>query len=420
MEKLLDHVSRRNFLRNLYTTSIAIGGSQLVSSLTLATETIEKIKNNSLSSGALSTDVLEAIEGKGKLIKKTYRPVNYETPIEVFAEDITPNNMFFVRWHMPSVEIISADQWKLKIQGDSIEKPIEINLQQLKNDFPQHEVTAVCQCSGNRRKFSTPRVSGIQWGSGAMGNAVWKGARLSDILKKAKIKQGAVEVFINGYDNPGLTNVPDFQKSIPIQKALDSDVIIAYEMNGQELPHHNGFPARLVVPGWTAAYWIKQIESLIVSSKPMKSFWMNPAYRVPMRMFPLVDRFVSQEDENSMPVTELVVNSLITNIKENQKFSTKDKVLVKGIAWDGGYGISTVEISYDNGINWLSGKLEKNLGKYSWRQWSVELPNLKKGKYNIMVKATNQVGATQTFDLIFNQSGYLNNVVQKVPIVIEI
>lgn len=397
--------SRRSFLRNLYAQSLFLGSIPFISQLTQAKKM------------SLTQEVLEAIEGKSKLIKRSYRPANYETPVSVFNHEITPNDQFFVRWHyLPENDKINSESWKLLIQGDSIEQPFEINFAQLKNDFKSYEVIAVCQCAGNRRGFSKPRVPGVQWGSGAMGNAVWKGARLVDVLAKAKIKSTALEVYLSSYCNLKVASIPEFRKSIPYQKALDPNILIAYEMNGEPLPYHNGYPVRLVIPGWAATYWTKQLKSIAVSSKPINSYWMNPSYRIPKGTYPLIDRFFTQENALSIPVTELVVNSLITNIENNQKFKINENIVIKGIAWDGGYGINSVEVSIDNGQTWTNAKLGKDLGNFSWRHWTYELQGLKKGKYQIMAKATNKVGATQTFELLFNQSGYHNNVVQKIQI----
>jgi hypothetical protein len=173
---------------------------------------------------------------------------------------------------------------------------------------------------------------------------------------------------------------------------------------------------RLVVPGWTATYWTKQIVTVQVVTQPFKGFWMNPAYRIPKGKFPLVDRFVSQETETNTPITEMVVNSLITNVKPGQKFKLGQRVEVKGIAWDGGYGMQVVEISTDGGRSWRASELGQDLGKFSWRQWSHAFKADRAGAQTIMVKATNRLGSSQAYDLIFNPAGYHNNLVQKVGI----
>ena len=230
------------------------------------------------------------------------------------------------------------------------------------------------------------------------------------------MKAGALEVVVDGADTGVAAGTPDFIKSIPVWKALDENVIIAYEMNGEPLPHWNGFPARLVVPGWTATYWIKHITSINVVAKPFDGFWMKTAYRVPLGKFPVVERFISQETAVNTPITEMVVNSLITNIKDGQAFRLGQVVEVKGMAWDGGYGIKMVEISIDGGKSWQEAELGKDYGRYSWRPWTYRFKPTKKGTYTIMAKATNRIGQTQTFELIWNPAGYHHNVVQKISI----
>jgi DMSO/TMAO reductase YedYZ molybdopterin-dependent catalytic subunit len=187
-------------------------------------------------------------------------------------------------------------------------------------------------------------------------------------------------------------------------------------MNGEPLPHWNGFPARIIVPGWTGTYWVKHITDINIISKPFDGFWMAKAYRIPIDEFPIVDRFISQETEENTPITEIVVNSLITNIEDGQMFKLGQPARIRGIAWDGGYGIKMVEVSIDGGKTWQESELGKDYGRFSWRQWSFIFKLTKRGKYSVMAKATNRVGQTQTFELIWNPAGYHHNVVQSVTI----
>lgn len=406
--------TRRTLLKNISSGIALAGTAGVIPTLAFAKKKLEPYQPSTLPPGTLSSSVLDILEGKKPLIKRSYRPPNYETPLEYFKHNYTPNDVFFVRWHMANIPTVAVENWKLKISGDSSEKPLEITFEQLKKDFEPVEISAVCQCSGNRRGLSNPHVPGVQWGYGAMGNALWKGARLKDILNKAGIKKDALEIFLNGGDMPAMAQAPDFVKSLPLWKAIDENTIIAYEMNGQPLPHLNGFPARLIVPGWTAAYWVKQITEINISSKPLVSYWMSPAYRIPKGKFPVVDRFTSQETADSTPITEMVVNSLITSVIEGEKFKLGKTIEFKGIAWDGGYGINLVELSTDGGKTWKKAELDKDLGRFSWRQWRLSFTPPKKGNYQIISKATNKIGVSQTFELNFNPSGYHNNVVHLV------
>ena len=377
---------------------------------------ISRIARAELPQGAIDAGVLDALPGKQPLIKRTYRPPNYEAPVAYFKDVITPNDRFFVRWHLANIPTIEVSAWRLSVGGDGVAQPFELTLDQLQRDFEPVELIAVCQCSGNRRGLSDPHVPGVEWGYGAMGNARWKGARLKDILARAGLKKETVEIAFNGADRATLDATPNFIKSIPTWRGLDENTLVAYEMNGAPLPHWNGFPARIVVPGWTATYWVKQVVSIRALTQPLASFWMNTAYRIPKGKFPLVDRFVSQESDTSTPITEMVVNSLITSLTEGQRFAAGAPVAVRGIAWDGGYGIRRVDVSTDEGRTWERAELGADSGRFSFRPWQFTYMPHAKGRVIVMARASNAQGATQTEELIFNAAGYHNNVIQKVGI----
>ena len=408
--------SRRQFLKTVTGSLVMVGGAAWAGRTAFGANYPTDLGAKNLPSGTLESAVLEALPGKLPLIKRTYRPPNFETPLSYFNDVITPNNVFFVRYHLSNIPEVNAQDWRLSVGGESVEKPYQLTLNALKRDFDPVEIIAVNQCSGNRRGLSDPHVAGVEWGYGAMGNAKWKGVRVRDILNKAGVKKDALEVVLDGADSGVLPKTPDFVKSIPIWKALDENSLIAYEMNGAPLPHWNGYPARLIVPGWTATYWMKHIISLNAVSQPFGGFWMKNAYRIPKGKFPIVDRFLSQEAEANTPITEMVVNSLITNLRDGQRFSAGRPVAVQGIAWDGGYGIRVVEISVDDGKTWRAAELGTDYGRFSFRQWSYAFKPERKGEHVVMAKASNRLGASQTFELIFNPAGYHNNVVHRIGI----
>ena len=339
-------VDRRHFIKNIAGSLAALGGLSLLqrSGLAAATGTEESL-------------VMDALPGKEALIKKTFRPPNYETPVNVFNAPFTPNKLFFVRYHNAVIPEVKISEWRLSIGGDAVHTPFELTLEQLRKDFEQVEIAALCLCSGNRRGLFEPPVPGLQWGSGAMGNALWRGVRLKDVLAKAGIDPSALEVSLAGTDSGVLPTTPNFVKSLPLTKALDENTLIAFEMNGEPLPHWNGYPARLIVPGWTATYWMKHLTAINVISKPLDSFWMKTAYRIPKDRFPS-GQFSSQETETHMPITEIVVNSLITNLADGQTLPRTQPIEIKGVAWDGGDGIARVEVSTDGGNNWHQATLE--------------------------------------------------------------
>ncbi|MEO8675965.1 MAG: molybdopterin-dependent oxidoreductase [Casimicrobiaceae bacterium] len=370
-----------------------------------------------LPAGAIESGALEALPGKVPLIKRSFRPPNYETPVDLFDSAITPNRAFFVRWHLANIPNIDAASWRLKVGGPAAATPAEYSLDELKRSFDNVEITAVCQCSGSRRGLSDPHVPGVEWGYGAVGNARWKGVRLRDVLNKAGVKKDAIEIAFDGADRGVLPATPDFQKSIPAWKALDENTLLAWEMNGEPLPHLNGAPLRVIVPGWTATYWMKMLTSIDALDKPLVTFWMNTAYRVPKGKFAFADRFLTQENDASTPITEMVVNSIITNIKDGQKIPVGQDAEVRGIAWDGGYGIRNVDVSADGGRNWTTAELGPDLGRYSFRAWRYAFRPAKPGDYPVMARATNRQGSTQTAELIFNPPGYHNNVMQRIVLV---
>jgi DMSO/TMAO reductase YedYZ molybdopterin-dependent catalytic subunit len=358
---------------------------------------------------------LDTLPGKKPLIKLAYRPPNYESPIEYLRTAVTPNNEFFVRYHLSDIPHVDAKTWKLAVGGDGANGEASLTLDDLKR-LPAAEVTAVCQCSGNRRGLFHPHVFGVEWGYGAMGCAKWKGARLKDVLDKAGLKKEAVEVVFNGADGPALDKTPDFVKSVPVWKAIEETTLVAYEMNGEPLPHWNGFPARIVVPGWTGTYWMKHVVSINAVTKPFDGFWMKSAYRIPVGKFPVVARFITQETAANTPITECVVNSLITTHADNAAVKVGQRVNVGGIAWDGGYGIRSVEVSTDRGKTWREATLGPDNGKFALRTWTYGFTPAR-GRSTVMARATNTIGQGQTQALILNPAGYHHNVVQSVTLV---
>lgn len=412
----MNPLNRRQLVAGGAGLAAAAATGKLLSEAALAASSVRL--DATLPEGLRQSATLESLPGKAPLIKLSYRPPNYETPVDYFKDVFTPNDAFFVRYHLAGIpEPIDAATWRLKIGGDAIETPLELTFEQLKA-FEPVEIAAVCQCSGNRRGLFEPHVPGVEWGYGAMGNAKWKGARLKDILAKAGIKDSAKEVVLDGADGPVLDKTPDFVKSLPAAKASDPDVLIAYEMNGKPLPHWNGFPARVIVPGWTGTYWMKHIQSIQAVSTPFQGFWMKSAYRIPNGKFPIVAQFPTQETAANTPITEMVVNSLITSPREGDRVGGGE-IMVSGIAWDGGYGITRVLVSVDGGATFSEAKLGADSGRYSFRPWSYRFTPKGSGPVTIMASATNRIGQTQTSALIQNPAGYHHNVIQRVNVTVD-
>jgi DMSO/TMAO reductase YedYZ molybdopterin-dependent catalytic subunit len=370
-----------------------------------------------LPEGTRAEAILDAPPGKKPLIKLTYRPPNYETPIEYFRSAITPNDAFYVRYHLSDIPRVDANSWKLSIGGEGANAQAELTFDDLQK-MPAFEIAAVNQCSGNRRGLFKPPVVGVQWGYGGMGCARWRGARLRDILDRIGIRKEAIEIVLDGADGPVFDKTPDFVKSIPVWKAMEETTIVAYEMNGQPLPHFNGFPARVIVPGWTGTYWMKHVTSINAITKAFTGFWMSQAYRIPLRAFPLVERFTSQDSAVNTPITEMVVNSLITSPADGASVKAGAPVTVDGVAWDGGYGIRTVEISTDGSKTWVPATLGEDIGRFAFRTFSARFSPKSKGKHIVLARATNKIGQSQTSELISNPAGYHHNLMHSIALTV--
>jgi DMSO/TMAO reductase YedYZ molybdopterin-dependent catalytic subunit len=369
-----------------------------------------------LPEGTRQEAVLEALPGKTPLIKLSWRPPNYETPVELLRGAITPNDAFFVRYHLSDIPEVNAQTWRLSIGGDGANGGASLSLDDLRQ-LPAVEVAAVCQCSGNRRGLFEPHVPGVQWGYGAMGCARWKGVRLKDVLARAGLKTEALEIVVAGTDKGPVDATPRFIKSIPVWKAVEDTTLVAYEMNGRPLPHWNGFPARIVVPGWTATYWMKHVSRIEAVTRPYEGFWMKSAYRIPVGRFPLVSRFASQETGVNTPITEMMVNSLVTSHRDGATVKAGAAVTIGGVAWDAGYGIQAVEISTDGGRSWTAANLGEDLGRFAFRTFRYTFTAPAAGGHAVMARATNRIGQSQAAALIANPAGYHHNVIQTLNLV---
>jgi DMSO/TMAO reductase YedYZ molybdopterin-dependent catalytic subunit len=352
---------------------------------------------------------------KTDLILLASRPPQLETPMNYFEHAITPNEAFYVRYHtFPPPTHIDLSTWRLRLAGHVV-RPLELSLDDLKSEFSSTRLVAVNQCAGNSRGRFEPRVFGGQWGDGAMGNAEWTGVRLQDLLRRAGVKAGAVEIAFRGFDDPAALTIPHFAKSLTMNMVADSsDILVAYEMNGQPLPTLNGFPARLVVPGWFATYWVKHLAEITVLDHEFDSFWMQKAYRIPASPCGCVEP--GAPVARTVPINRMKVRSFIISPKEGARVSVGRPVILKGIAFDGGYGIADVEISTDEGNSWRRAVLGRDLGAYSFREWSATWTSAKRGDFSLNVRAVNRVGESQPSEAAWNPSGYMRNVIEKIHV----
>ena len=352
--------------------------------------------------------------GKRPLIVLTSRPPQLETPFSIFNEGIfTPNDAFFVRYHLANIPLsIDPTAYRLEVKG-LVDKPMKFSLADLKSQFKLVEVVAVNQCSGNSRGFFKPRVGGGQMGHGAMGNALWKGVRLKDVLDKAGVKASAKQVVCNGLDTAVVPQTPDFVKALEIDHARDGEIIIAFEMNGEPLPMLNGFPLRLVVPGYFGTYWIKHLSELDVVADVFGGFYMATGYRIPATPGGCVEPGTTPT--STIPITRFKIRSFLTSLENGAKVKAGHETLLRGIAFDGGHGITEVLVSDDDGRTWQGAQLGKDHGRYSFREWTLAWKP-KPGAHAIKCRAFNRLGESQALEPLWNPNGYMRNVVESVNV----
>jgi sulfite dehydrogenase len=398
-------LDRREMMKRVGGGLAALGAASLDPTKALALDTVTLPFDN-------GERPLVRYPQKRPMIGLTSRPPQLETPFSVFNDGaITPNNAFFVRYHLADVPLnIDPDTFSLEIKG-SVDHSLKLSLKDIRK-LPAIEITAVNQCSGNSRGFLNPRVAGGQLANGAMGNARWRGVALKTVLDKAGIKASAKQVTFNGMDGPVSDKTPDFVKALDIDHARNGEVMLAYGMNGEDLPVLNGFPLRLVVPGYYGTYWVKHVNEITVIDGVFDGFWMKSAYRIPDNDCNCVEPGTAPKA--TIPINRFTVRSFITNVTDGTKLKAGTTAL-KGIAFDGGSGIKEVAVSIDGGKNWIPTKLGKDLGKYSFREWKLPV-KLAAGSYDLKVRATSNSGQVQPADPLWNPAGYLRNVIETVRV----
>ena len=358
---------------------------------------------------------LVAFPQKRPLIVLTSRPPQLETPFAVFNDGpLTPNDAFFVRYHWSGIPTaVDVRSYRLRVSG-KVNAPLDLSLGELKRLAEPRDVVAVNQCSGNSRGYFTPRVNGGQLSNGAMGNARWTGVPLKKVLEKAGIQAGAVQVTFGGLDRPPLEASPGFVKALALEHALDGEVMLAWAMNGEDLPMLNGYPLRLVVPGHYGTYWVKHVSDINVLDQVYDGFWMSRAYRIPDN--PCACVAPGTTPSATIPINRFNVRSFVTSLSEGGKVPVGLRTTVRGIAFDGGGGISAVAFSADGGRSWSDAQLGRDLGKYSFRTWTAPFKPATRGLYSLKVRAVNRKGETQPMEATWNPAGYMRNVVETVNV----
>lgn len=364
--------------------------------------------NLPLPGGPQARALTTAFPQKGAMVLQRTRPPLLETPFDVFDEGVfTPNDRFFVRWHWAVIPTdIDAGQFQLAV-GGHVQRRLTLSLKDILA-MPRVELAAVNQCSGNSRGFVQPRVPGGEWGNGAMGNAKWAGVRLKDVLDRAGVRAGAQRVRFGGLDEAVVSDAPKFMKSIEIDHARDGEVMIAYAMNGAQLPVLNGFPLRLVVPGWYSTYWVKMLNSIEVLDGPDENFWTKTAYTIPDT--PGGDMKPGQTGVKMVPINRMVPRSFVTNLTDGAA-ARPGPTMVRGIAFGGAVGVRTVELSTNGGASWITALLGADEGRYSFRRWTASV-DLRAGDTSVAVRCINTDGLAQSAAPTWNPSGFMRNMIE--------
>jgi DMSO/TMAO reductase YedYZ molybdopterin-dependent catalytic subunit len=399
--------TRRRALRGLGLASLA-----LMSSRVFAQETVDL----HVPGGPSTRIVTKSYPQKGRMILQRSSPPWLETPFEVFDKGVfTPNDQHYVSWHWATFPgDIDVNNYRLTVRGQ-VNQTLSLSLKDVLQSFPRVDLAAVNQCAGASRLYAEPRIAGAQWGNGAMSNALWTGVRLKDVLDRAGVKAGAIQVRFGGVDEPAMQGAPKFLKSISIDHARDGEVMIAFGMNGEQLPLLNGFPLRLIVPGWCAVYWVKMLNDIEVLTHPDTNYWTASGYRVPD-----VPRYNVKPGETGfkmIPVTRNLPRSFITNIRSGDSVPAATASLVRGIAFGGDCGVARVDLSIDGGKSWQPTQLGADQGTYGFRQWQTHVTLPERGAHTVMVRCTNTKNEAQPDFHIWNPSGYMFNNIETTHVV---
>lgn len=342
-----------------------------------------------------------------RMIVRSSRPEDLEMPLDAFKDWITPIDRFFVRCHTLTPERANLGEWRLKVDG-VVNQPLTLAMDDLRK-LPRVELVSVLECAGNGRGFYQPHVAGTQWAFGSVGNGRWAGVRFRDVLQKAGLKDSAKDILFDGADVP-LGKMQDFQRTVPVSKALDPDTLLAFEMNGQPLPVEHGFPLRLIVPGWAGDSWVKWLQHIEVLDHEFDGFWMKTAYRHPTHS---VAPGAAVDPSEMVPVTDLNIKSVIAT--PTGGWIKPGRVRISGAAWSNSSPVTGVDVSVDGGTTWKPAKLGKDHSHYAWRLWELDWKPTE-GQYTLLARATNAAGQTQPLSQEWNPSGYLWNVAQRVNV----
>jgi DMSO/TMAO reductase YedYZ molybdopterin-dependent catalytic subunit len=411
-----EEIVQTNTLHHHLVTRRQLLGAAAVGGLALSkTAWAETMTELPLPGGPGARPITTDFPQKGPMILQRTRPPLLETPFDVFDKGVfTPTDQFYVRWHWALIPTdIDIGKFSLTVRGH-VNQTLSLSLNDILHGLPSVQISAVNQCSGNSRGFFEPRVSGGQWANGAMGNALWTGFRLKDVLDKAGVKPGAVQVRFKGMEEPVVADAPHFMKSLDIDHARDGEVMVAYAMNGEQLPLVNGFPLRLVVPGWYATYWVKMLNDIEVLDQPDTNYWTKVAYTIPDT--PHANITPGETGVKMVPINKMVPRSFVTNIPSGQKVKAAAPTTLRGIAFGGDCAVAAVDYSIDRGQSWRQAQLGADQGKYGFRQWQTQFTLPSPGNYTVLTRCTNVDGVAQPATPNWNPAGFMRNVVESVDV----
>ncbi len=349
------------------------------------------------------------------MILREQKPENLEFPFPSLSGVITPNESFFVRSHFPTPEA-NLRKWRLSIDGDSVERPCEINYEELE-ELPTAQATVTLECAGNGRAFIPSKQDGVQWGSGAVGTSEWSGVWLRDVVARSGLKSNAREVVFVGADRGQLDDAPktpgtiQFSHSIPIEKAR-ADVLLALKMNGEVLPLAHGFPLRAIVPGWYGMASVKWITRIAVISHPFHGYFQTVDYSYWAEANGLPPQM--------RPITEMEVKAQIARPALHEVVPANSTYRVHGAAWSGEVAIRKVEVSVDGGVTWANARLAAKAVPHIWTLWEWQWRTPRgPGECVLQARATDERGRTQPLEQVPQRGGYLVNFITSVPVKIR-
>jgi DMSO/TMAO reductase YedYZ molybdopterin-dependent catalytic subunit len=348
------------------------------------------------------------------LITREFQPENLESPFSALEGSLTPNNLFFVRSHFDRPKGLDARTWRLKVEG-AVERPLDLGYEELRK-MPARTQVALLECAGNGRVFLAPRASGLLWELGGVSNAEWTGVPLAAVLERAGPKAGAVEVIAEGADSGEIRDEPrspgkiPFARSLPLEKARRPEVLLAYQMNGADLPPAHGHPVRLLVPGWYGMASVKWLARLVVTDRPFNGFFQTLQYAT----------FERRHGEPTLvTTTEVQVKAQIARPALGEVVKTNAVYRMRGAAWTGESEIKKVDVSTDGGKSWQEAKLLDRSVRYGWRLWEYRWQTPPKaGRHTLLARATDQQGHTQPLERDPDRRSYMISHV--LPVEVEV